>query len=167
MRFTIRSVLILVAVVAVWYANHPVHEYHPRQIQTRSKASGDGRSIVQVTTGIRRHKNDRELDRLDFCVIHRVDGQSPVLDSVVQWSTGSSQYHSEAMLLNDGRRIRLPNDTQLHEVVNGQYRSSHRRLTLSQFRSALGTISGPPSMAALLNAADHLDGSAKAATGQD
>lgn len=159
MRFTIRSLLILAVIAAFWFANNPLRVYGPREITSHSISAPDGRWIAQITTGIRHHKQDRERDKLDFCVIHRVDGNWPVLHGLVHHVARSDEYHQHAYILIDGRKIHIGGGRQLHEVINGRYRASDRRLTLSQFQNAIEKMTGPPSLAALLHASDEVENS--------
>lgn len=151
LRFTISTLLLVTALVAIYLARNPYQAFHPRKITTRFTADNNGISMIH--TAIRRHKTDKTLDVVDFVVIERLS-QPQKLESLVRTVRLPSKYDPAAVFeLPDGA-INLPSDRQLLQLSDGEFTTSNVRVepsVLSDFLSSYSTRSTIEQLAAMAN----------------
>ena len=122
-QYSLLFLLGLTALDAVLVSKYRYRPYHPRETVVQTTACDKG--VATLSYGIRRHKTDSTFDSLDFVVIQRDDrtpGTSQPCHTHIHSS--SKDYHNTATIEFDDLNIWLPSDTQLHELVNGEYRTT-------------------------------------------
>ena len=145
LRFSILFLLGLTAVVALFVSKY--QHYNNRQTATQTLLFDGG--ISTVTYGIRRHKSNSNLDCLDFAVIQRDRG----VRSQTNYTTirsHSDKYHNDAILSVGETEIVLPGNTQLHEIVDGKYRTIEDRIPPDLLLGYIASKPKDPSLDTLL-----------------
>ncbi|TWT79521.1 hypothetical protein CA13_09250 [Planctomycetes bacterium CA13] len=141
LRFSIASLLILTAIVALYLANNPYRPFHPRVISTLS--TGDANGIAMIHTGIRRHKHDSALDAVEFVVIERLSVPGELKSRVTVKKSGRDYESSVVITLVDGA-IELPAAENLMQLSDGEYTTLNAEVdvgTLSRFLSTFSSQS--------------------------
>ena len=129
-NFSIASLLIFTAVVAICLTRITDVRFYPRQtIQVFTVYNGHSASI---SYGFRRHRWDETLNQLDFVAMQN-ETRTNTMKGAISVHKDSDRYHDVATLTYDTGIIELPATTQLHEVTNGKYNTLPETVTYNTF----------------------------------
>ena len=149
-RYSLLFLFGMTALVAVFATKYKYRPYHPRETGMQTTAADGG--IATISYGIRRHKTDSALDKLDFVVI-QFDATKPGTSQLshTRFSSASDRYHNVATIEFGDLFVSLPADNQLHELVDGEYQTTTQRITLAVFDKYRNSKTKNPSIDELLS----------------
>ena len=156
-RFSIQFLLGATTLVALYVASSvsSYEPYHQRELTGQGLKYDNG--IASVNYGIRRHKTNPKLDRLDFVVIQRSRGTTSQyckisLRQLLKHREKNSNYEPGQI------EIELSDKTNLHEIIDDKHRTMDVKIEPDVFLMYIQSGSTEPSLDALIKfAAEQKD----------